>query len=246
MAQPHCVSVQDNRNKTMIDGLAHLLFPRVCIVCRKLLDPEESHICQACFIRFSPYPDPLAGGLALVRTISEHFGERVHLSSAWALYPYHSKGPLHDALHAMKYGGLFPLGTLFGKRLGELVRSQNGQDSFDMIVPVPLHPLKRIERSYNQAEAIADGIAGVIGRPVARRVVERCVATSSQTGLSLKERQRNMQGAFRPGAVASPGRVLLVDDVLTTGATMVAAASALKDAGASEVVFAVVALTEKD
>lgn len=230
----------------MIEGLAHLLFPEVCIVCRKPLDPDQRYICAGCISEFAPFPDPQAGGEALLRTVSAHFGASALPSCAWALFPYHSRGALHDAIHALKYDGLFPIGGLFGKKLGALIRTSAQAASIDSIVPVPLHPLKRIERTYNQAESIAEGIAGVLGKPISRYCIERCIHTGSQTGLTLQERRKNMEGAFRPGRKPCRGRVLLVDDVLTTGATIVAAATALKECGAGEVAFAVVAITEKE
>jgi len=230
----------------MIEGLGHLLFPAVCALCRKPLEKDEDAICTECFAEFSPFPGAAAGGEALIRTVCSHFGQTALPAGAWGLYPYRSAGRLHEAMHALKYGGLFPLGTLFGRRLGELIRQDDHQGTIEAIVPVPLHPLKRIERSYNQAEMIADGIAGVLGLPVSTQCLERRVHTASQTGLGLKERRENMTGAFRPGRRSCTGRVLLVDDVLTTGATMVAAAEALKESGAGEVLFAVVALTAKE
>jgi ComF family protein len=230
----------------MIEGLGHLLFPAVCTLCRKPLEKDETAICKECFAEFNPFPGALAGGEALIRTVRDHFGLSALPVRAWALYPYRSAGRLHEAMHALKYGGLFPLGTLFGRRLGELIRLGGYQEEIEAIVPVPLHPLKRIERSFNQAEMIADGIAGVLGLPVTTKCLERCVHTASQTGLGLKERRENMAGAFRSGRQRCAGRVLLVDDVLTTGATMVAAAEALKESGAGEVAIAVVALTAKE
>jgi predicted amidophosphoribosyltransferase len=230
----------------MLDGLTHLLFPAVCILCQRPLDKGEEHICAGCFDEFNPFPGAIAGGVALQSTVRGHFDETSTPSAAWCLYPYRSSGTLHEAMHSMKYGGLFPLGELFGKRLGALVRQGGDPAPFDAIVPVPLHRLKRIERSYNQAEAIAGGMAVVLSLPVATECLERGLYTSTQTGLGLKARRENMAGAFRPGRKRSPARVLLVDDVLTTGATMVAAAEALKAAGAVEVAFATIAVTEKE
>ena len=230
----------------MLEGLAHLLFPAVCILCQKPLDKGEEHICAGCFDDFNPFPGAFAGGEALQSTVRDHFDEKAAPSAAWCLYPYRSIGSLHEAMHSMKYGGLFPLGELFGKKLGELLRQSVDQVAFDAIVPVPLHHLKRIERTYNQAEAIAGSMAGVLGLPVATQCLERGLYTSTQTGLGLKARRENMAGAFRPGRKRSPARVVLVDDVLTTGATMVAAAKALKAAGAVEVAFATIAVTEKE
>ncbi len=230
----------------MLDGLAHLLFPAVCILCQKPLDKNEEHICAGCFDDFNPFPGAFAGGMALQSTVRDHFDEHAVPSAAWCLYPYRSSSTLHKAMHSMKYGSLFPLGELFGKRLGELILRSGDQVAFDAIVPVPLHHLKRIERTYNQAEAIAGGMAGVLGLPVVTECLDRSLYTSTQTGLGIEARRENMAGAFRPGRKRSPARVLLVDDVLTTGATMVAAAKALKAAGAVEVAFATIAVTEKE
>jgi predicted amidophosphoribosyltransferase len=230
----------------MLDALAHLLFPEVCILCQRPLDNGEEHICAGCFDAFTPFPGAHAGGVALQSTVRGHFDEHAVPSAAWCLYPYRRSGTLHEAMHSMKYGGLFPLGALFGNRLGTLARQGGAETGFDAIVPVPLHRLKRIERSYNQAEAIARGVAEVLDLPVATECLVRCLYTGTQTGLGMKARRENMAGAFRPGRNRCPERVLLVDDVLTTGATMVAASKALKAAGAVEVAFATVAVTEKE
>ncbi|NTW51281.1 MAG: ComF family protein [Chlorobiaceae bacterium] len=230
----------------MIEGLGHILFPKVCIVCRKLLEQGEEQICSGCFSQFNQFPGADAGGNALRSTILKHFGLQAVPADAWCLYPFHRNGKLHEAMHGLKYEGLFPLGSLFGRRLGELIKSSGRRVEFDAIVPLPLHSLKRIERSYNQSEKIAEGISGVLGSPVSTRCIERSSYTGSQTGLTLTARRKNMAGAFRAGRQPCRGRVLLVDDVLTTGATMVAAAGALLASGAESVAFAVVGFTEKE
>lgn len=229
----------------MIEGFRHILFPDVCVACGRLLDPGEQYVCAGCLTEFSPYPGSGAGGDALKRLVREHFGEDAVPSEAWCLYPYRANGRLHEAIHALKYEGIFPLGHLFGRRLGELVASGCGQVAFDGIVPVPLHSLKRIERSYNQSGKIAEGIASLLGVPLMEEVIVRQRYTGSQTGLTSAARKRNVHRAFRPGRMACPSRVLLVDDVVTTGATLTAAASVLLDSGAASVAFAAVALTEK-
>jgi ComF family protein len=228
----------------MIEGLRHILYPEVCVACRALLRTGESFVCASCLAEFSPFQGPVAGGEALKRAVREHFGSQDVPSEAWCLYPYRGGGRLHDAMHSLKYEGIFPLGHLFGRRLGELVAS-SGRGDFDGIVPVPLHRLKRIERTYNQAEKVAEGVSEVLGIPVLARALVRGRYTDSQTGLSSTARRKNVQGAFGPGRQPCPPRVLLVDDVVTTGATMAAAAGALRGSGASVVALAAVALTEK-
>jgi predicted amidophosphoribosyltransferase len=230
----------------MIEGLRHILFPEVCVACRTLLDAGDHLLCAGCLAEFTPYSGAGAGGEALRRVIREHFGPDEVPSEAWCLYPYRRSGRLHDAMHAMKYEGIFPIGNLFGRKLGELIASSGGHGVFDGIVPVPLHSLKGIERTYNQAGQIADGISGILGVPVLDGVIVRQRYTGSQTGLSSTARRKNVLGAFRPGRAKCPLRVLLVDDVVTTGATLTAAAAVLRDSGASMVAFAAIALTEKE
>jgi ComF family protein len=226
----------------MIEGLRHLLFPEVCVACGKLLDQGEEQICTECFTAFDPFPGVEAGGEALRRLVRGHFGAGAEPDEAWCLYPYRHGGRLHDALHGLKYGGLYPLGALFGRKLAGLVAGS--PRSFDAVVPVPLHALKKIERTYNQSEKIAEGVAGVLGLPVLGRALVRHRFTDSQTGLDARSRSRNVRDAFSAGPIPAPRRVLLVDDVVTTGATLVAAATALKRHGAASVAFATVALTE--
>jgi ComF family protein len=230
----------------MIDELLHLVFPNVCIVCSNQLSGQERCFCSSCFRDFDPFPGPDAGGNALKRTLAGHFGSAFLPEAAWCRYTFHKNGKLQKAIHSLKYEGIFPVGIIFGRELGETIAASPEADVIDAVVPVPLHRLKKIERSYNQAEKIAEGIAAVLKRPVMNGVIERKKYTGSQTGLSLKERRHNLEGAFTSGRKPCPRRVLLVDDVLTTGATVTAAAEALFNNGAETVFLAAVALAEKD
>jgi ComF family protein len=118
-----------------------------------------------------------------------------------------------------------------------------------MIVPVPLHWTRRLSRGFNQAEVLARGLAVAGGRQVARRGLVRIRPTQHQTRLSVTERQRNVRGAFgmgRWGPALHGKRILLVDDVLTSGATIGECTRALKKAGARDVYVAVVATADYD
>jgi ComF family protein len=230
----------------MIHELLHLLFPHVCVICRDLLTHNQRYCCDTCMCDFDPFPGPDGGGNAVKRTIAAHFGPSALPEQAWCRYSFHKNGKIQQAVHSLKYEGIYPLGVLFGRQLGEMIAESAEAERIEGIVPVPLHRLKKIERSYNQAEKIAAGIAEVLGKPVLNGVIKRKKYTESQTGLSLHQRRHNLEGAFIPGRRPSPRNVLLVDDVVTTGATVMAAAEALLKSGAETVHLAAVALADKN
>lgn len=230
----------------MFEQQLHLLYPHVCLLCRKLLLHGEEYCCSSCMADFDPFKSHPAAEELLRRTITSHFGEKFLFERGWCRYRFHKKSPLQQVLHAMKYEGLFNLARSFGRQLGDWMLT--GEDTGDIacIVPVPLHSLKKIERSYNQAEKIAEGIARSLGKPLRTELLVRKRYTLSQTGLSAEARKKNPDGAFSVRKQVPAGHVLLVDDVVTTGATMAAAASALRAAGAERVSLAAVALAIKE
>ena len=145
--------------------------------------------------------------------------------------------------HALKYSGVRQVGLELGRRLGYLLREE--RICADLLVPVPLHKRKIRERGFNQSYLIARGIAEVLGIPVRTDIVHRCKWTQSQTALSKDERKQNVANAFRGGrAGVSELRILVVDDVITTGATVEAVGAALKRSGAKYVIAVSAALAE--
>ena len=230
----------------MLEPQLHLLFPHVCLICRKLLVRGEEYCCSSCIADFDPFRTPLVAEELLRHTIASHFGETFLFERGWCRYQFHKKSPLQQVLHAMKYEGLFNIAKSFGSQLGEWMLTGGNTEDIDSIVPVPLHSLKKIERSYNQSEKIAEGIAQSLQKPLQRKLLVRKRYTVSQTGLSAQERKKNPEGAFQVAKGAVGRHVLLVDDVVTTGATMAAAASALREGGAERVSLAAVALAIKE
>ncbi|MBN2200635.1 ComF family protein [bacterium] len=207
-------------------------FPRSCLLCGNGFD-EGRWLCPVCGRRVRE------SAAAALHSDPEDFpylaGERHFdgLAACWEFNP-----DLEQCVHRIKYSGMERLGRHLGVLAGEILREKQILGTRpDAVVPVPLHPVRRRERGYNQSERIAAGFAGVFGFSVRTDLLARQRATRTQTDLTGEERQKNVSGAFR---VLRPDSVrgltlLIVDDVVTTGATLNACARALKDAGASSV-----------
>lgn len=158
----------------------------------------------------------------------------------WVLAWGHHAGPLQQAVHHLKYKRDVSLGDKLAQHLVGLLSSVELGNV--CVVPVPLWPGRKRQRGYNQAALLARPLAYSLGMPYCSNMVARIRNTASQVGLSIPKRQENMAGAFQAAPAKAAGkRVLLVDDVLTTGATLHAAAQALRQAGAQEVVAVVLA-----
>lgn len=167
-------------------------------------------------------------------------GKPAAYDSAVSLGPY--EGRLRELVIAFKQPPHRALAGFFGPRLCDRLRSRDGAGAggYDAVVPVPLHWMDFVLRGYNPAEELAARIAGALGTPLRAGWLRKRFRTAPQKSLQLAERLRNPIGVFRGGRGVR-GRVLLVDDVLTTGATLSACAEALKSSGAAAVEAAVVA-----
>lgn len=154
---------------------------------------------------------------------------------AWGMY----QDPLRKAIRRLKYARDIALGDALAQHLLGLV--ERNRIEADLVIPVPLGRKRRKERGYNQAALLARSLALMVGLPFKPMAAKRTRETASQVGLSLEERHDNVAGAFwaDPEQVAGKA-VLLVDDVLTTGATLEAAAQALRHAGARQIEAVVV------
>ncbi|MBN1135675.1 MAG: ComF family protein [Anaerolineae bacterium] len=148
---------------------------------------------------------------------------------------FHS-GPLRTAIHQFKYEGLRSLAAPLGQLMSQAWSELAPVDGLDAIVPVPLHPTRQRERGYNQASLLAREFGPSLHCPVIEDELFRVKATAPQINLSMEQRRANMRHAFECARGSLAGkRVLLVDDVCTTGATLEAAAAALYQAGAASV-----------
>lgn len=216
-----------------------LLFPRCCVVCGSPLSRGEECLCTCCNINL-----PRTGfHLRKDNPVECLFWGRIPgLKRASSFLFYRKGSDFRRILHLLKYGGYKELGEVMGRYMSAELSSGEFFDGVDMIIPVPLHRKKQKLRGYNQSEWIARGIASVTGISLCAECMIREKNTETQTRKSTFERWENVEGIFRLcDTVHFEGKhVLLVDDVLTTGATTVACASAF--AGVSGIRISVLTL----
>ncbi len=224
-----------------VRGFADLAFPPRCLACGRDLGEEEGpHLCDPCAAgvsRLSPPTcawcgSPLGAFLPVRAPCGGCPPERPAYRLARAAARY--AGPVRALVLAAKYArepaACEPLGRLLAEAL-----AQPPAPALDALVPVPLHRWTRLRRGYDQAERIAEAAGRALGVPVAQGALARTRRTSPQAGLEARDRLRNVAGAFRVrrGSGVAGRRLLLVDDVLTTGATASACAAALLAGGAA-------------
>ena len=143
---------------------------------------------------------------------------------------------MQQGVHALKFMHQQALGTELGRRLGQRPDFVADLQEIDLLVPVPLHPARQRERGYNQSLCIARGLAEVTGHPLDNKLLERRVATRQQAKLDARERRDNLCAAIRVVGTLPAGTCIgVVDDVLTTGATLNASARVLQRAGACRI-----------
>ena len=219
---------------TKLRGAAlDLLFPRICVSCGK----QGNFLCDSCRGSLAPVGSPacpLCGGLSPDGgRCSSCEGWRADIDGIMA--PYRFEGPLRDAIHQMKYNNLRAIADDLAELL-KVYALEKGTVA-DVIVPVPLHPRRLRERGYNQSALLARALGGKLGVPVDESglIRDRYALPQARTR-SIEERRRNVLGVFgcRDTRFESK-RVIVVDDVTTSGATMNACAAALKSKGAAEV-----------
>ncbi|HYG04289.1 MAG TPA: ComF family protein [Chryseosolibacter sp.] len=226
----------------ILNDFVSLFFPRTCAGCDEALVKGETMICTKCIIempranyhleRNNPFYQKLRG--------------RVPLQFVMSFLKFSKSGRVQKILHELKYRNKPALGHKLGSVFGSELARTGYKDMFDIIVPVPLHRIKKANRGYNQSEEFGNGLAEMLEIPCNDDIVQRMSQTSTQTRKSRLGRWENVKDVFALSNVAavSGKRVLLVDDVVTTGATLEAVCSVLHSHGSAELSVACIAAAQ--
>ena len=221
-----------------------LLYPPLCQLCHQhRAEPRAGLVCGSCWtqVRFirPPFCErcglPFAGELTYKFVCTNCHDLTLYFSSARSAVV--ARTVVLESIHRFKYSGArwfeFFLADLLVREAAPKLQAEK----WDYLAPVPLHPVKLREREFNQAEQLAAHLSQATGIPLKTKILQRLHATSTQTLLTREERAANMKNAFavKPGTRLEGKRIVVVDDVFTTGATTNACARALRAAGAAEV-----------
>lgn len=209
----------------LLNHLINLLFPRVCAACGNILLEGEDIVCTTC--RFLL---PKTGyELNSNNPLAQNFFGQMPFNAVSAEFFFSKSGKVQHLIHGLKYHHCHENGIFLGQEIGKSLLKAPDYQGIDYIIPIPLHPKKEKIRGYNQSHVIAEGIRETMNVPIAENCLVRKVFTDTQTKKSREERWQNVKDIFE---VKNPAQlvgkhVLLVDDVLTTGATLMSAGKAL-------------------
>lgn len=222
-----------------------MLYPRRCPVCHDIAVPGGSRICNVCREKLKPITGPRCFRCSkpLKREEQEYCKDcrKTRLfDQGIGIFPYGSV--LQESLFKLKYGKSQEYGSFYGQIAAVYSREIIRNWGVEIIIPIPLHRKRMEKRGYNQAELIAEALGKTLCIPVDSRLMKRKVNTRPQKELDYRERKQNMKNAFFLKGENRYRRILLVDDIYTTGSTIEAAAELLKRNGAENVFFLTIAM----
>jgi len=222
-----------------LQNFSELLYPKLCGGCGNHLYENEEVVCVYCRASL-----PLSGECDFENNASEKlFWGKVPITAAASFLFFQKKSSTQHLLHQLKYQQKEIIGEWLGEQFAYSLQSKGRFAAVEIIIPVPLHPSRIKFRGFNQCDAIARGMASVLQIPIANGILIRSVATQSQTKKNRFQRFENMNSVFSLAqASAIKGKnILLLDDVLTTGATLVSAAQVLQQAGSNKLFVGAIA-----
>jgi ComF family protein len=226
----------------ILNDFLSLFFPFTCDACNDRLLNNESLICARCLYNLPKTNYHLEKN----NPVAQIFWGRVEIENATALYFYNKGSKFQKLIHKLKYNGKKEIGFELGKYFASILISSEFYKKFDIIIPVPLHPKREKKRGYNQSYWFALGLNEIYKAEVNSSILYRAVETETQTKKTRFERWKNVDSIFqtRDRLSLQNKHILLVDDVLTTGATLEACAAKLKETENTRVSIATLAVAD--
>ena len=235
----------------ILSCLADILFPRRCVLCDAPLGFKTLHVCRKCRpkLKFIEEPWCLKCGKAMADASKPYCRDcsRVNHYYTKGFAPFLYRGAMRESVVRFKYYGRGEYASFYAKAILAFGKDRLEKWRIDAVVPVPVHRQRLYKRGYNQAALAAEALSGLTGIPMDEKLVVRRVKTKAQKELDVSERRRNLFEAFALTKDRCPyERVLIVDDIYTSGSTVDAVARLLKEAGAAEVYFACICIGGED
>lgn len=221
----------------MYSDLINLFYPSYCYSCNNILSINQKYFCLSCFekIPFFDNSNPINNSIHLT------LFNKLPLNEAFSLLEYRKNSSIQELLHDLKYAKQKDIAAYFGKLLGVQIKKFSTGNFPDFIIPVPMHADKLKARGYNQAELIAQSISEILNIEVLTKGIEKTKKTQTQTHLNRLQRWYNAEEVFKVTLDLNYKHVLLVDDVITTGATLEALGKECINAGAARISVATLA-----
>ena len=225
--------------ENLLDGFVSLFYPRLCLSCEKNITPDKDALCISCQVKL-----PKTGfHLEKENAFTDRFWGRIKIESGSAFYHFSKGGKVQHLIHNLKYKGKSEVGIKLGNLYGKILKKSDFYKNVDTIIPVPLHPKKELKRGYNQSDMFAKGLAETMEVEWKKDVLVRTKMTQTQTKKSRIERLENVKDVFelKNRDVLKSKHILIVDDVLTTGATLEACATKILEIPNTKVSLATIA-----
>jgi ComF family protein len=231
--------------KNILNRIVEFILPPLCLHCHAPIESPANNreavkfICSKCYGRLERYNQP--------HPWLEEYSEKGIINGSLSAFWFREGSEIQSLMHEMKYGRMKSVGRLFGREIGNAIAEQN-KIKWDYIIPVPLHKARLRDRTYNQSEYIAKGINEVIKAEVLAAGVLRTRFTGTQTRLNKPQRRENVKDAFEVSPKHRQSiinkNIIVVDDVITTGATILECAETIKRSGAGKVMVCSAAYAE--
>jgi ComF family protein len=224
----------------MINDFVSLVFPEYCYGCEGALVGSEKHLCISCIANlpktnFHKDRDNI---------LAHKFWGKIPVNETLAFLYFSKKGIVQNLLFSLKYEGAKSLGERLGIEYAQYLKNENYNTHFDYVLPVPLHEKKLKVRGYNQAGVFANSFADEMQIPYSEAIIKRNIATETQTRKGRLERWKNVDSIFEvtEKELVKNKKILIMDDVITTGSTIEACASVLLNEGAAEISVGAIAI----